>query len=219
MPCALPTILASISIARHYADLADQYSEGQLLDAYRRALMSHLDLARRFHLELEPLKARKLQHRKPEPHLCAIRIDRRAVAVAILNGDHLQHVDVRQLSSSPDKALDSAVDVSSRGESWIGFEFASAGSGDHSQRPRSATADAPPSGAPGPGSQRQSAFLKPPKTICFRPLATRRSHSRKELREIVAVFIPRSTKNRGTLDSRRGGARSLRPDRTPFQHH
>src|SRR5260370_34089573 len=44
--------------ARHYAELAEQYSEGQMLAAYRWALASHIDPARRFHLELEPLKGR-----------------------------------------------------------------------------------------------------------------------------------------------------------------
>ncbi len=96
------------SIAQHYADLAEQYSEGQLLIAYRRALTGHFDVARRFHAELEPLENRHFGT-ESRGRLAAIRIDRRAVAVAILNGEHLHHTDACQLSSSPEKALDSAV--------------------------------------------------------------------------------------------------------------
>ena len=95
------------SAAGHYAELAVQYSEGQLLTAYRRALSTHLDAARRFHRELEPLRGHNCST-ESRSRLCAIRIERRAVAVAILNGEHLQHVDARQLSSSPDKAMESA---------------------------------------------------------------------------------------------------------------
>src|ERR1700691_1990078 len=72
------------SIAQHYADLAEQYSEGQLLVAYGRALKSHFDLARRFHSELEPLRTRRCST-ESRGKLAAIRIERRAVAVAILN--------------------------------------------------------------------------------------------------------------------------------------
>jgi hypothetical protein len=100
--------LGESASARHYAELAEQYSEGQLLAAYRWALASHLDPARRFHLELEPLKGRD-PGSSGGGRLAAIRIERRAVGVAILTGDHLKHADARQLSSSQDKALGSAV--------------------------------------------------------------------------------------------------------------
>lgn len=93
--------------AGHYAELAERYSQGQLLAAYRWALASHLDPARRFHAELETLKDRH-PGMGGGVRLAAIRIERRAVAVAILIGDHLKHADARQLSSSPDKALGSA---------------------------------------------------------------------------------------------------------------
>jgi hypothetical protein len=109
----LASHLGEASIAQHYAELIEQYSEGQLLVAYRRALMSHADLSRRFHQELGSLRERSGSG-ESRGRLAAIRIDRRAIAVAILNGDHLQYAAARQLSSSPDKALDSAVSFITR---------------------------------------------------------------------------------------------------------
>jgi len=41
--------------------------------------------------------------------LVSLRVERRAVAVAIFHGDHLEYTDVRQLSSSKDKASASAL--------------------------------------------------------------------------------------------------------------
>lgn len=95
--------------AQHYLQLAEQHSEGQLLAAYRRALVAGgpASLDRRFHVELNKLDGHDgdyIHHSR----LCAIRIERRAIAVAILLGDHLEFVDARQLSSSPDKATATA---------------------------------------------------------------------------------------------------------------
>src|SRR5258708_5776762 len=109
----LASRLGESSIAKHYAELLEQYSQGQLLAAYRRALMSHVDLSRRFHRELESLKERSGRG-ESRGRLAAIRIDRRVVAVAILDGDHLHFADARQLSSSPDKALASTVSFITR---------------------------------------------------------------------------------------------------------
>jgi len=99
--------------ARHYAELADQYSEGQLLTAYSRALKSHVDPARRFHMELKPLHGRRGDSAWGGCVL-AVRIERRAVAIAILRGDHLVYADARQLSSVQNKALDSAASFVTR---------------------------------------------------------------------------------------------------------
>ena len=121
----LASHLGEASIAQHYAELMEQYSEGQLLVAYRRALMSHADLSRRFHRELEPLKERSSSG-ESRGRLAAIRIDRRVVAVAILNGEHLQFADARQLSSSPDKALASAISFITRRKSYPFFRKSSA---------------------------------------------------------------------------------------------
>ena len=102
--------------ARHYAELLDHYSEAQLLTAYRRAKAAgaHSDPARSFHLELKRLEGRTGDD-PPIRRLAAIRIERRAVAVAILEGEHLAAPpQVRQLSSNSDKALGSAASFISR---------------------------------------------------------------------------------------------------------
>ena len=96
--------------ARHYAELVGHYSEAQLLTAYRRAKAagSHADPARGFHHELKRLEGRTGDD-PPTRRLAAIRIERRAIAVAILEGEHLAAPpQVRQLSSNSDKALNSA---------------------------------------------------------------------------------------------------------------
>ena len=93
--------------ARHYAELADTYSEGHMLAAYRLALKSHVGTARRFHVELESLRSGRGDVGR-DSCVIAVRIERRAVAIAILRGDHLHYADSRQLSSVQNKAIDSA---------------------------------------------------------------------------------------------------------------
>lgn len=108
--------LDEVAAARHYAELVEHYSEAQLLVAYRRAKAagSHLDPARSFHMELKRLEGRPGEGPAIR-RLAAIRIERRAVAVAILEGQHLAAPpQVRQLSSSSDKALGSAASFISR---------------------------------------------------------------------------------------------------------
>ncbi len=97
--------------ARHYADLADRHSEEQLLAAYRLAKRDRAvesELARCFHEELERLAGTRtapMQRRR----LAAIRIERRAIAVLIMCGDHIEYPPlVRQLPSDPYKAIGSA---------------------------------------------------------------------------------------------------------------
>jgi len=116
--------LGEAASAGHFAQLADQYSEGQLLAAYSRALRSHVDIGRRFHLELEPLKARMVGNGSGAGRLLAVRIERRAVAIAVFSGDHLKHADARQLSSIPDKALDTAASFVTRFIEKFQFESA-----------------------------------------------------------------------------------------------
>jgi hypothetical protein len=175
------------SIAQHYADLAEQYSEGQLLEAYRRAFMSHFDLARRFHMELEPLKTRKYGT-ESRGRLAAIRIDRRVVAVAILNGDHLQHTDARQLSSSPNKALDSAVGFITR-QVLDKFDFESAAleiipNGHEVQRLILHQATIRALGTKAIG------ILETSKADLFQAFGNPPLHSRKALREIMSRIYP-----------------------------
>jgi hypothetical protein len=108
--------LDDAAAARHYAELLDHYSQAQLLTAYRRAKAagSHADPARSFHQELKRLEGRASDD-PPMRRLAAIRIERRAVAVAILDGEHLAAPpQVRQLSSNSDKALNSAASFISR---------------------------------------------------------------------------------------------------------
>ena len=96
--------------ANHYVELVGRYSQAQLLTAFRRAkaVGSHSDPARSFHAELKRLEGRTGDD-SPIRRLAAIRIERRAVAVAILEGEHLAAPpQVRQLSSNSDKALNSA---------------------------------------------------------------------------------------------------------------
>lgn len=110
--------------AEHFVQLANEYSEGQLLAAYRRALRNHADLGRRFHLALESLKGKKAGNGSGVGRLLAIRIERRAIAFAVFSGDHLKHADARQLSSVPDKALDSAASFTARFMTKFKFESA-----------------------------------------------------------------------------------------------
>ena len=179
--------LGEASIARHYADLAEQYSEGQLLEAYRRALISHVDVARRFHTELKPIKSRKCGA-ESRGRLAAIRIDRRAVAVAIFNGDHLQHTDGCQLSSSPDKALDSAVGFMTR-RVLDKFDCESAAlevipNGHEVQRAILHQATVRALGT------RAIAILETSKSDLFQAFGHPPLHSRKELRQIMSGIYP-----------------------------
>src|SRR5581483_4949678 len=93
---------------RHYAMLATQFSEGQLLNAYRRARRNaaDADLGRRFQVELPRTSN---GHGERTGSLIAIRVERRTVAAAIFHGDHLEYGDSRQLSSDRERALASAV--------------------------------------------------------------------------------------------------------------
>jgi hypothetical protein len=95
--------------ARHYVDLVNHHSEERLLTAYRRANQSAAksDLARSFHSELDKLAGRNDQP-LPRRRLAAIRIERRAIAVAIFTGHNLEYPPlVRQLPSDANKALGS----------------------------------------------------------------------------------------------------------------
>jgi len=101
--------LGDVSATRHYVALADSRPQGQLLCAYRRAVLSSRngDLGRRFHAELERIHSNG--NHDHHLKLVSIRVERRAVAIAIFYGDRLEHTDVKQLSSSHDKALASAL--------------------------------------------------------------------------------------------------------------
>lgn len=106
----LASKLHDAAAVRHYVGLLERYSDEQLLVAYRRATAGDTDSdpARRFHVELERLGNRQVNG-VSHGRIAAIRIERRAVAVAIFIGDRLEYPPlVRQLSSDPVKALGSA---------------------------------------------------------------------------------------------------------------
>jgi hypothetical protein len=101
--------LGEASLVAHYVILADGHTEAQLVSAYRRTLRANgaADRGRRFHAELK--RSSPNGYPFPQASLISIRIERRAVAAAIFNGDHLEFTDARQLSSSREKALASTV--------------------------------------------------------------------------------------------------------------
>jgi len=93
----------------HFVILADGYTETQMLCAYRRTsrVNGEGDRGRRFHAELQ--RTSPNGNHVPQASLISIRVERRAVAAAIFNGDHLEYTDARQLSSARDKALASTI--------------------------------------------------------------------------------------------------------------
>ena len=110
--------LNDAAAASHYAELVTQYSEGELLTAFRRVLNSGArDLGRGFHVELRHSSINGSNGHSFE--LASLRVERRAVAVAVFSGEHLSYTQVRQLSSAKDKALESAVGF----VHWIAEQF------------------------------------------------------------------------------------------------
>jgi len=95
--------------ARHYLGLANSHSQARILCAYARTRRSGQTdaIAKRFHVELNRIQSNGY-HDQPA-RLLAIRVERRTIAAAILDGDRLEFTDARQLSSSPDKALASTM--------------------------------------------------------------------------------------------------------------
>lgn len=121
-PCTAPEVFAlrlatklgDGDAAKHYAELVERYPADHLMIAYHRAVAhSHNgNMARRFHDFFEPLKHRDDQNTvtgRTIYKLAAIRVDRRAVGVAVFNSDHLMYAQARQLSAAPGKAISSAV--------------------------------------------------------------------------------------------------------------
>jgi hypothetical protein len=110
--------------AQHYAMLVGSYSESHLLVAFRRTVKSgqRSNLGRRFHMELERVHSDGQNGYGTK--LLAVRVERRSVAAAVFQGGQLEYTQVRQLSSSREKALTSAVGFIN----WIGscFELESA---------------------------------------------------------------------------------------------
>jgi hypothetical protein len=91
--------------AAHYAVLASQYSQTKLLCACRRAMAAGYGSrpAKIFH---DYLSANRTNggNGVSHPRLMAVRIERRALAVAVFSGIHLEGRRVLQLSSNPSRA-------------------------------------------------------------------------------------------------------------------
>ena len=110
--------------ANHYAVLLSECSEGQMLCALRHALKSSsgANLAKNFHMELRRFHGNGSHgngSNGKSARLIAVRVERRSVAVAVFYGDHLEYADVRHLSSTKDKALESAIAFIE----WIADQF------------------------------------------------------------------------------------------------
>jgi hypothetical protein len=99
--------LDDVKAVSHYLTLAQQYSDGQLLAAYRRVVVGSGDRGRLFHAELERIHSNGNHERQAS--LISIRVERRSVGVVVFRGDQLEYTDARQLSSAHEKALGSAL--------------------------------------------------------------------------------------------------------------
>jgi len=95
--------------ARHYALLASQYAEEQLLGAYAWAVRHRQTggtLGELFHTALgrgvPPLRPRRSR-------TLSVAIERRHVAAAVFNGTHVEDVRLRHLPGQPEKMAGSAV--------------------------------------------------------------------------------------------------------------
>lgn len=106
--------LHDAAAVQHYVELCNQHTESQLIIAHRKTIQSSArDLAQTFHRQLARLG--KSGNGLSETDLAAIRIERRAVAVAIFRGRSLKYPPIaRQLSSEPNKALGSAASFINR---------------------------------------------------------------------------------------------------------
>lgn len=98
---------------RHYLQLAEHYSEQQLLTAYKRTLASAAqtnpgcDLGRMFQTAVARLNGGGNGFHCDASRLLSIRVERRAVSIALLIGTRLEYVQTRQLSSVRARAEDS----------------------------------------------------------------------------------------------------------------
>jgi hypothetical protein len=101
--------LGDASAVRHYASLTDSYAEFPMLCAYRRTLRQGVNGSRGRQFLTELRRVGPSDHTNGCTKLISIRVERRTIAAAILYGSHIEYTDARQLSSSRDKACQSAV--------------------------------------------------------------------------------------------------------------
>ena len=93
----------------HFLQLVQEYTEFQILCAFRRTLRHSSGSSRGAHFLAELKKTNPNGYQNGIVRLISIRIERRAVAVAVLHGEHLEYTDARQLSSDRAKAIGSAI--------------------------------------------------------------------------------------------------------------
>lgn len=179
--------LGDASASRHYAQLAAQHSEGTLLAVYRRTVRGgqRTDLGRRFHAQLESFRGNGANG--SSFRLLALRVERRCVAGAVFYGSHLEYTDLRQLSSSKDKALGSGVSF----VNWLfdrfevdsaAMEVISNGDEIHRRMLSEIVADAV--------RQRLLPIWKVPKTEVFESFGYPSARCRRQAREVVTDIWP-----------------------------
>jgi len=104
----LATRLGEPEAAAHYVVLASQYSQEKLICAFRHATgcpKPGIRPSRAFH---EFLAKQEGSDKLSRPRFMAVRVERRAVAVAVFAGTHLEGRRVLQLSSKAERAETSA---------------------------------------------------------------------------------------------------------------
>jgi hypothetical protein len=108
----------------HYVALCEQFGEDRMLAAFHRVgTVGRGERARRFHAELGALQD-WYSAAEARSRFAAIRVERRAVAVVVMNGLELEYVQVRHLTSTADRALSSALGFVNRILEQFPFESA-----------------------------------------------------------------------------------------------
>lgn len=99
---------------RHYLGLIERFSEEQILVAYRRAASSSKaeNWARAFHTALEHMNG--TTPRCPSLRLLAVKVERRAVSIAVFTGTQIDYTQTRHLTSTWEKAEGSAIGFATR---------------------------------------------------------------------------------------------------------
>jgi hypothetical protein len=106
----LAGLLSEPEASGHYVTLASQYPQSRLLCAYRRAVSAggHGEPSAQVFHEYLAASGASGSNAVPRPRLLAVRVERRAIAVAVFSGIHLEGRRVLQLSSDPARAEASA---------------------------------------------------------------------------------------------------------------
>lgn len=104
---------------RAYASLVEEFSEGQLLSAYRSALRT-ANSQSYWHAFRAALKSSTLKtHDLPATRLLSLRIAPRAIAIAVFKDSRLEYSDTRNVPASVARATGSAMSFLS----WVLEQF------------------------------------------------------------------------------------------------